>query len=80
MVLAFGDTRFTIFYKNVTKRLDTFLNIDEAQDLSVAEYKLLRLILGSRCVFNLYGDINQLVYSYKGITDWEELSEITGGG
>lgn len=58
---------------------DTFLNIDEAQDISVAEYHLLRMVLGEKCVFNLYGDINQSVYSYKGITDWEDISDITGG-
>lgn len=58
---------------------DTFLNIDEAQDISIAEYRLLRMVLGEKCVFNLYGDINQSVYSYKGIMDWEEISDITGG-
>lgn len=58
---------------------DTFLNIDEAQDISVAEYHLLRMVLGEKCVFNLYGDINQSVYSYKGIMDWEDISDITGG-
>lgn len=58
---------------------DSFLNIDEAQDISIAEYHLLRMVLGDKCVFNLYGDINQSVYSYKGITDWEEISDITGG-
>lgn len=58
---------------------DYFLNIDEAQDISVAEYHLLRMILGDQCVFNLYGDINQSVYSYKGISDWEEIANITGG-
>ena len=42
---------------------DTFLNIDEAQDISIAEYHLLRMVLGDKCVFNLYGDINQSVYS-----------------
>lgn len=56
---------------------DNFLNIDEAQDISIAEYKLLRMILGENCVFNLYGDINQSVYSYKGITDWDDISDIT---
>ncbi len=56
---------------------DTFLNIDEAQDISVAEYHLLRMVLGEKCVFNLYGDINQSVYSYKGITDWEDISDVT---
>lgn len=58
---------------------DTFLNIDEAQDISIAEYHLLRMVLGEKCVFNLYGDINQSVYSYKGIMDWEDISDITEG-
>lgn len=58
---------------------DTFLNIDEAQDISIAEYHLLRMVLGDKCVFNLYGDINQSVYSYKGITDWDEIADITEG-
>lgn len=65
-------------YFSLPLKKDNFLNIDEAQDLSVAEYKLLRQILGENCTFNLYGDINQLVYSYKGITDWEDISDITG--
>ena len=53
-----------------------YVNIDEAQDLSVSEYKLLRSILGSRTVFNLYGDVNQSVYEYKGISDWEEVADM----
>lgn len=58
---------------------DSFLNIDEAQDISVSEYRLLRTVLGEKCIFNLYGDINQSVYSYKGIFDWDEITDITGG-
>lgn len=58
---------------------DTFLNIDEAQDISIAEYKLLRMVLGEKCIFNLYGDINQSVYSYKGIMDWDDIADITTG-
>lgn len=58
---------------------DYFLNIDEAQDISVSEYSLLRKVLGDKCVFNLYGDINQSVYSYKGIQDWDEIDNITKG-
>ena len=58
---------------------DTFLNVDEAQDISIAEYHLLRMVLGEKCVFNLYGDINQSVYSYKGIMDWEDISDVTAG-
>lgn len=58
---------------------DVFLSIDEAQDISIAEYRLLQKILGTKCAFNLYGDVNQLVYEYKGIGGWEEIEEITHG-
>lgn len=63
----------SLYFKKAINSIN-FINVDEAQDLSVSEYKLLRKILGDRCVFNLYGDVNQLVYSYKGITDWEEIA------
>lgn len=68
----------TLYYSRALTS-DYFLNVDEAQDLAVSEYKVLRLSLGDTCVFNLYGDVNQLVYSYKGISDWDEISEITSG-
>ena len=68
----------SLYYARVMNP-DTFLNIDEAQDISIAEYHLLRMVLGEKCVFNLYGDINQSVYSYKGIMDWEDISDITDG-
>ena len=66
----------SLYFSRITSP-DTFLNIDEAQDISIVEYRLLRQVLGNRCVFNLYGDINQAVYSYKGITDWDEIEDIT---
>ncbi len=53
------------------------VSIDEAQDLAPVEYKLLQFILGDKTVFNLYGDVNQAVYEYKGISDWSEISHIT---
>ncbi len=54
--------------------------IDEAQDLSKTEYILLRNVMGKSTVFNLYGDVNQLIYDYKGITNWEDISEIISPG
>ena len=60
----------TLYFRPVSVA-DRFINIDEAQDISVAEYTLLSKILGSNCVYNLYGDVNQLVYTYKGINDWK---------
>jgi superfamily I DNA/RNA helicase len=59
----------------VGQRFESFVCIDEAQDLAVTEYKLLRNILGKQCVFNLYGDFNQLVYRYKGVRNWVDISD-----
>lgn len=63
----------SLYYTSLRQK-DTFINIDEAQDISKSEYSLLKYIHGSKCIFNLYGDINQLVYNFKGISDWEEIS------
>ena len=53
------------------------MNIDEAQDFAPTELKLLKAALGNRVVFNLYGDVNQAIYEYKGIMDWSDLQELT---
>ncbi len=69
----------TLYYRKPTVP-DRFLCIDEAQDIAVSEYRLLEQILGENCVFNLYGDVNQSVYRYKGIQDWaEDIPGITHG-
>lgn len=63
---------FYLYYGQTTLKHD-FINIDEAQDISFAEYNLLKGILGDKCIFNLYGDVNQAIYSYRSIDDWEEI-------
>lgn len=53
--------------------------IDEAQDLSVPEYSLLK-VLGSnqkKKVFNLFGDVNQTI-SNTGIKEWKSVSNCIG--
>lgn len=67
----------SLYYPRIGS-VDSYLNIDEAQDISIAEYRLLRRILGNKCVFNLYGDINQALYPEKCIVDWDELREVIG--
>ena len=67
----------SLYYRRLTNA-DTYLNIDEAQDISIVEYALLREILGEGCVFNLYGDINQSLFPEKSIMDWEDLSQTVG--
>lgn len=54
----------------------SYLVIDEAQDLSLAQYYILKKIFPS-AKFNVFGDVNQSIYDYQSIHNWEELdSEI----
>ncbi len=55
---------------------DRFLFVDEGQDYSILEYKLLKLINGDKCTFNIFGDVKQLLNSATGIEDWESLKEL----
>lgn len=52
---------------------DSLLCIDEAQDYSIIEYRILNMV-NKNIVMNLYGDINQSIYD-EGIDDWEDLKE-----
>jgi DNA helicase-2/ATP-dependent DNA helicase PcrA len=52
--------------------------IDEAQDFSIFQFCVLKLILGSSS-FSILGDLHQGVYSYKGIERWDELTTPSGG-
>ena len=68
----------SIYYGNPYKR-NYCLSIDEAQDLAKIEIMLIRRLTGNTAVFNLYGDVNQVVYDYKGIADWEDVgTEVPG--
>lgn len=59
---------------NGSKDYDRFthLVIDEAQDFSMADYYVLRKMF-PKANFDIFGDINQSIYAYRGITDWEIL-------
>lgn len=63
----------SLYFPNVDHE-EKLVSVDEAQDLSACELQTLKCVLGPKCHFNLYGDINQLVYSYKGICDWKKCS------
>lgn len=51
------------------------LVIDEGQDLSLAEYYVLKLLF-PKCTFDIFGDLNQSIYSYQGINNWGELNKL----
>lgn len=55
---------------------DSFLFIDEGQDYSVMEYKLLKLVNGDKCIFNIFGDVKQLLNTYSGLEDWDLLKDL----
>ena len=72
--LYLGVLFCALYYGNF-KQCDKLLCIDEAQDISAAEYSVLRKALGESCAFNLYGDINQRLTPYHGVEDWAEIRD-----
>ncbi len=50
----------------------SFVFVDEAQDISYAEYEVLKAV-NERAAFNVFGDLKQNVTPYRGISDWTEL-------
>ena len=49
-----------------------FIFVDEAQDISIHEYRVLQAI-NDRAKFNIFGDLKQNITPYRGIRDWAEL-------
>lgn len=50
----------------------SFIFVDEAQDISPAEYEVLKTV-NDRAIFNIFGDLKQNITGYRGIRDWKEL-------
>ncbi|MDE6373429.1 MAG: UvrD-helicase domain-containing protein, partial [Clostridia bacterium] len=50
-----------------------FVFVDEAQDISPAEYEVLRAVNGA-AKFNVFGDLKQNITGYRGISDWAQLA------
>ncbi len=48
--------------------------IDEAQDLSLSEFFVLRRIFPT-ATFSVFGDLNQKIYSYRGVSDWNVVGK-----
>ncbi len=51
----------------------SFVFVDEAQDISAAEYEVLRKV-NDRAVFNIFGDLQQNITANRGIKDWSALN------
>ena len=50
-----------------------FLFVDEAQDISAAEYGVLRKV-NPRAAFNIFGDLQQNITPFRGVHSWENLA------
>ena len=58
-----------------SKNNDNHISIDEAQDISINEYRILK-IANNSCIFNFYGDTNQLIYLSRGLRNWNSLQKL----
>lgn len=47
--------------------------IDEAQDFGEFQFDVLKKLFPN-AKFNIYGDLNQSIYSYRGVSDWDLIS------
>ena len=47
--------------------------IDEGQDISANEYRLLRQ-MNEDAAFNIYGDLAQNITRFRGLTDWDKVA------
>ena len=50
----------------------SYVFVDEAQDISESEYRLLKSI-NPTARFNLFGDVEQNVTAYRGVRDWAKV-------
>ncbi|MGI6327129.1 MAG: hypothetical protein ACOX1U_09325 [Saccharofermentanales bacterium] len=57
---------------------EQLLFIDEGQDYSASEYFILKLINGTKCNFNIFGDINQCINMGRGIKEWKSVCKLMG--
>lgn len=55
-----------------------FFFVDEAQDYSDIEYRLLRGIMEEKTIFEVYGDCMQRITSNRGLNDWEQMKILLG--
>ena len=48
--------------------------IDEAQDYGLFQFYMLKKLF-SGATFSIFGDLNQSIYSYRGVEDWESVKK-----
>lgn len=67
--------QFALMYFKEVVNTNTFICIDEGQDLTVSEYQLIKAVNQVNPIFNIYGDTNQLLKYNRGISDWKKIED-----
>ncbi len=65
----------TLYYGNGYYDKYKHIVIDEAQDYSLFQFDLLK-ILFNKGSFSIFGDLAQSIYSYRSISSWEEIQKL----
>ncbi len=69
---------FAVHYFGYKVGDNDLICIDEGQDLTPSEYRLIRNINTSSPIFNIYGDTRQLLKYGRGISDWKQIDDVIG--
>ena len=69
----YAEVLFCVKYYDKFPGTAHFICVDEGQDMSLNEYRLIYLLNHSDVIFNVYGDVNQLLKPGRGISNWGEL-------
>ncbi len=71
----YAQILFCMRFYNKTVGVLKYICVDEAQDMSFNEYKMIYELNNRDIILNIYGDTNQLLKPGRGISDWSELRE-----
>ena len=66
-----------VFYGPPNEKKESLITIDEAQNISVEELRLIYNVNDRGVIFNLFGDVKQHIEGEKGINSWNAFSDIT---
>lgn len=68
------------YYGALTNYRDRLLCIDEAQDIALSHFELLKSVHNNMARFNLYGDLNQRLQDNINLLSWGSLKDIIDAG
>lgn len=74
--VLYAKVLFAYLYYGAIRNTDELLCIDEGQDISIVNYKLIKEVNNDRINFNIYGDTDQQLPDSTGIGSWDNLDSI----